>query len=52
MEIDRRALFMPMIQEAIEKHREDESLQDLRIKYGEEDDCVAKFSWPCFYAII
>ncbi|MDT2818053.1 hypothetical protein P7H55_09395 [Vagococcus lutrae] len=37
MKIDRRALFMPMIQEAIEKHREDESLQDLRIKYGEED---------------
>lgn len=37
MKIDRRALFMPMIQEAIEKHREDESLQDLRIEYGEED---------------
>lgn len=37
MKVDRRALFMPMIQEAIEKYREDESLQDLRIEYGEED---------------
>lgn len=36
MKIDRRALFMPMIQEAIEKHREDESLQDVRIENGEE----------------